>query len=76
MDYINACNDNIKAGKMKRAKQAFDLAWKNYASGNYSTTEELQLFWLRGNFYPRMKKVAVTERACYYEDAILAMAGL
>lgn len=27
-DYINACNENIKAGNMDRAKKYFDIAWK------------------------------------------------
>ena len=29
-DYINACNENIKAGNMDRAKKYFDIAWKEW----------------------------------------------
>ena len=28
--YLIACNSNIKSGKLKRAKKAFDLAWNEY----------------------------------------------
>ena len=77
-DYINACNANIKANKKTRAKKAFDLAWKEYASGNYDDTDEKFLFWLRGNFYVDGCGCGycVSDEADYYENAILASAGL
>ena len=75
-DYITACNANIKANKKDRAKKAFDLAWKEYASGNYDDTDEKHLFWLRDNFYAVGSGYCVTDEAYYYENAILASAGL
>lgn len=75
-DYITACNANVKYGKMTRAKKAFDLAWKEYANGDYDNTDEKQLFWLRGNFYAVGSGYGVTEKAIFYENAILAFAGL
>lgn len=75
-EYITACNANIKAGKLSRAKKAFDLAWKEYASGNYTNTDEKHLFILRNNFYPRQESYTITDKACSHEAAILARAGL
>ena len=75
-DYITACNANIKANKKTRAKKAFDLAWKEYANGNYDDTDEKYLFWLRNNFYAVGSGYVVTEKAEFYENAILASAGL
>ena len=73
--YITACNACIKAGKLSRAKQAFDLAWKEYSLGNYTETNEKHLFILRNNFYPPQESVKVTEKAAHYEEAILARDG-
>ena len=75
-DYITACNENIKAENMARAKKDFDLAWKEYANGNYDDTDEKHLFWLRDNFYAVGSGYGVTEKADFYENAILASAGL
>ena len=75
-EYITACNANIKAGKLNRAKRSFDLAWKEYAAGNYTDTDEKHLFILRNNFYPRQESYTITEKASNYEEAILARAGL
>ena len=75
-DYITACNANIKANKKSRAKKAFDLAWKEYANGNYDDTDEKHLFWLRNNCYAVGSGYGVTEKADFYENAILASAGL
>ena len=75
-DYINDCNENIKYGNMDRAKKFFDLAWKEYASGNYDDTDEKHLFWLRGNFYADGSGYGVSDEADFYENAILASAGL
>ena len=75
-DYITACNANIKANKKDRAKKAFDLAWKEYANGNYDDTDEKHLFWLRNNFYAVGSGYGVTEKADFYENAILTSAGL
>ena len=75
-DHITACNENIKNGNMACAKEYFDLAWKEYASGNYDDTDEKQLFWLRDNFYHVGSGYGVTEEAEFYENAILAAAGL
>ena len=75
-DYITACNENIKAGNMDCAKKYFDLAWKEYASGNYDDTDEKHLFWLRDNFYAVNPIYYVTDEADFYENAILASAGL
>ena len=75
-DYITACNENIKADNMARAKNDFDLAWKEYANGNYDDTDEKNLFWLRDNFYAVGSVYCVTAEADFYENAILASAGL
>lgn len=75
-DYITACNESIKAGNMDRAKKYFDLAWKEYASGNYDDTDEKHLFWLRDNFYTVGPIYYVTDEADFWENAILAAAGL
>ena len=75
-DYITACNENIKSDNMDRAKKYFDLAWKEYASGNYNDTDEKHLFWLRDNFYAVSPIYYVTDEADFYESAILAAAGL
>ena len=75
-DYITACNANIKRDKKTRAKMAFDLAWKEYAGGRYDDTDEKQLFWLRCNFYIVGSGYGVTEKADFYENAILASVGL
>ena len=75
-DYITACNENIKADNMDRAKNAFDLAWKEYANGNYDDADEKHLFWLRDNFYAVGSCYCVTDEADFYENAILASAGL
>ena len=75
-DYITACNANIKANKKSRAKKAFDLAWKEYANGNYDDTDEKNLFCIRNNFYVVSSGYGVTEKADFYENAILASAGL
>ena len=75
-DYITDCNENIKSNKMDLAKKAFDLAWKEYANGNYDDTDEKHLFWLRDNFYAVGSGYGVTEKAEFYENAILASAGL
>lgn len=75
-DYITACNENIKAGNMDRAKDAFDLAWKEYAKGNYDDTDEKQLFWIRDNFYAIGSGYFANDEADFYENAILAAAGL
>lgn len=75
-DYIIACNENIKAENMDRAKKYFDLAWKEYASGNYDETDEKCLFWLRDNFYAVGSGCFVNDEAAFYENAILAAAGL
>lgn len=75
--FINACNANLKAGKRDRAKRAFDLAWAEYASGNGSEKDKIDLFHLRNNFYPTAgAAVIITENACSMEGAILALAGL
>lgn len=71
-EYIDICNACIKAGKLSRAKKAFDLAWKEYASGNYTDEDEKHLFWLRNTFYPRHEYYKITEKANHYETAILA----
>lgn len=73
--YLIACNSNIKSGKLKRAKKAFDLAWNEYTKGNYDDTDEKYLFWLRGNFY-RTDRVVFNEESYYIEGKILAAAGL
>ena len=75
-DYINACNENIKAGNMDSAKNYFNFAWKEYASGNYDDADEKHLFWLRNNFYAVGSGCGVTDEADFYENAILASAGL
>lgn len=75
-DYINACNENIKADNMDLAKKYFDIAWKEYANGNYDDTDEKHLLWLRDNFYAVGSGYCVTDEADYYENAILASAGL
>lgn len=75
-DYINACNENIKAGNMERAKRHFDIAWKEYANGNYDDTDEKHLFWLRDNFYSVGSGYGVSDEADFYENAILASSGL
>ena len=75
-DYITACNENIKADNMARAKKDFDLAWKEYANGNYDDTDEKNLFLLRDNFYAVGSGYCVTDEADFYENAILASAGL
>lgn len=75
-DYINACNENIRGGNMARAKKYFDLAWKEYARGNYDDADERHLFWLRGNFYVDGSGYGVSDEADFYENAILASAGL
>ena len=75
-DYITACNANIKDNKKARAKKAFDLAWKEYANGHYDDTDEKYLFWLRNNFYTLGSGYGVTKKADFYENAILASAGL
>ena len=75
-DYITACNANITLDKTARAKKAFELAWREYANGRYDDVDEKQLFWLRGNFYAVGSGYGVTEKADFYEDAILASAGL
>lgn len=75
-DYITACNANIKANKKSRAKKAFDLAWNEYANGNYDDTDEKNLFCIRNNFYVVGSGYGVTEKADFYENAILASAGL
>ena len=75
-DYITACNANIKANKKSRAKKAFDLAWNEYANGNYDDTDEKNLFCICNNFYVVGSGYGVTEKADFYENAILASAGL
>lgn len=75
-DYISACNTNIKADNMVLAKKYFDLAWKEYASGNYDDIDEKHLFWLHDNFYTVGSGFGVTEEADFYENAILVRAGL
>ena len=75
-DYITACNANIKANKKSRAKKAFDLAWNEYANGNYDDTDEKNLFCIRNNFYVVGSGYGVTEKADFYENSILASAGL
>ena len=75
-DYITACNANIKANKKARAKKAFHLAWNEYANGNYDDTDEKHLLWLRNNFYAVASGYGTTEKAEFYENAILASAGL
>lgn len=75
-DYITSCNANIKANKKDRAKKSFDLAWKEYANGNYDDTAEKHLFLLRNNFYAIGSGYGVTEKEDFYENAILASAGL
>ena len=75
-NYIIACNENIKYENMDRAKKYFDLAWKEYASGNYDETDEKYLFWLRENFYAVGSGCFVSDEAAFYENAILSAAGL
>ena len=75
-DYITACNENIKSDNMDCAKKYFDLAWKEYASGNYDEADEKCLFWLRDNFYAVGSGYFVNDEADFYENAILAAAGL
>lgn len=74
-EYIDICNACIKASKLSRAKKAFDLAWKEYAEGRYTDTDEKRLFWLRNTFYPRPQYYTVTEKANHYEEAILDREG-
>ena len=74
-EYIDICNACIKAGKLARAKKAFDLAWSEYAAGRYTDTDEKHLFWLRNVFFPRRNPVTITEKASHYEEAILAREG-
>ena len=75
-DYIAACNASLKSGKRDRAKRAFDLAWKEYANGCYDDRDEQRLFWLRENFYVVGSGYGVSEKASFYEAAILASARL
>lgn len=73
-EYITAICANIRAGKMKRAKQAFDLAWDMYKKGETNYREEIQLSILRNNFYPKPEPYVMpfTDQGCYYEERILA----